>query len=114
MRDRAVVANRGPEAAQEMQDAGAHQHAPARQRRQHQARDRADVNQNDPREEQLVALRRAPPRLLPRLILRQLDGVHRREAFAACIDLVDEVKRQLPVWKRQVFDDGTDEWVGMA
>ena len=36
---------------------------------------------------------------------------HRREAFALCSDLVDEVKRRLPVWKRQVFADGTDEWV---
>ncbi|WP_199441152.1 molybdenum cofactor biosynthesis protein MoaE [Umezawaea beigongshangensis] len=36
---------------------------------------------------------------------------HRREAFAACSDLVDEVKLRLPVWKRQVFTDGTDEWV---
>ncbi|GDY30192.1 molybdenum cofactor biosynthesis protein MoaE [Gandjariella thermophila] len=36
---------------------------------------------------------------------------HRAEAFAACADLVDEVKHRLPVWKRQVFDDGTEEWV---
>lgn len=36
---------------------------------------------------------------------------HRAEAFAACSDLVDEVKRRLPVWKRQTFADGTDEWV---
>ena len=36
---------------------------------------------------------------------------HRREAFEICGRLVDEVKHQLPVWKRQVFDDGTDEWV---
>jgi molybdenum cofactor synthesis domain-containing protein len=36
---------------------------------------------------------------------------HRREAFAACADLVDEVKRQLPIWKHQKFNDGTDEWV---
>jgi molybdenum cofactor synthesis domain-containing protein len=36
---------------------------------------------------------------------------HRREAFAACADLVDEVKRRLPVWKRQTFTDGTEEWV---
>ncbi|GAA3847902.1 hypothetical protein GCM10022243_12510 [Saccharothrix violaceirubra] len=36
---------------------------------------------------------------------------HRGEAFAVCADLVDEVKRRLPVWKRQVFTDGTDEWV---
>lgn len=36
---------------------------------------------------------------------------HRREAFDACSDLVDEVKRALPVWKRQEFGDGTEEWV---
>jgi molybdopterin synthase catalytic subunit len=36
---------------------------------------------------------------------------HRAEAFAACAALVDEVKHRLPVWKRQVFDDGTEEWV---
>ena len=36
---------------------------------------------------------------------------HRREAFDVCSRLVDEVKRRLPVWKRQVFDDGTEEWV---
>jgi molybdopterin synthase catalytic subunit len=36
---------------------------------------------------------------------------HRAEAFALCARLVDEVKARLPVWKRQVFDDGTEEWV---
>jgi molybdopterin synthase catalytic subunit len=36
---------------------------------------------------------------------------HRREAFDACARLVDEVKARLPIWKRQVFADGTDEWV---
>lgn len=36
---------------------------------------------------------------------------HRGQAFAACAELVDEVKRQLPVWKRQVFTDGDIEWV---
>jgi molybdopterin synthase catalytic subunit len=36
---------------------------------------------------------------------------HRRAAFATCAELVDEVKRLLPVWKHQTFTDGTDEWV---
>jgi molybdenum cofactor synthesis domain-containing protein len=36
---------------------------------------------------------------------------HRQEAFAACSDLVDDVKRRLPIWKHQNFTDGTDEWV---
>ena len=43
-----------------------------------------------------------------------VSAAHRREAFEACSDLVDEVKRRLPVWKRQVFVDGSDEWVGTA
>ena len=36
---------------------------------------------------------------------------HRKAAFETCAELVDEVKRQLPVWKHQVFTDGTEEWV---
>lgn len=36
---------------------------------------------------------------------------HREAAFAACARLVDQVKARLPVWKRQVFADGTEEWV---
>lgn len=43
-----------------------------------------------------------------------VSAAHRREAFDACSDLVDEVKRRLPVWKRQIFGDGSDEWVGSA
>jgi len=36
---------------------------------------------------------------------------HRGQAFAACAELVDEVKARLPIWKRQVFSDGEEEWV---
>jgi molybdopterin synthase catalytic subunit len=36
---------------------------------------------------------------------------HRAAAFAACARLVDEVKARLPIWKRQAFADGTEEWV---
>ncbi len=40
-----------------------------------------------------------------------VSTAHRRAAFTVCADLVDEVKSRLPIWKRQVFRDGTDEWV---
>lgn len=43
-----------------------------------------------------------------------VSAAHRGEAFAACAALVDETKARLPVWKHQVFDDGTDEWVNCA
>ena len=40
-----------------------------------------------------------------------VSTAHRAEAFAICARLVDEVKARLPIWKRQVFSDGTEEWV---
>jgi molybdopterin synthase catalytic subunit len=40
-----------------------------------------------------------------------VSAAHRAEAFAACERLVEIVKQRLPIWKRQVFADGTDEWV---
>ena len=40
-----------------------------------------------------------------------VSAAHRGQAFAACAELVDEVKARLPIWKRQVFTDGTEEWV---
>ncbi|GII22314.1 hypothetical protein Pme01_19110 [Planosporangium mesophilum] len=40
-----------------------------------------------------------------------VSTAHRAEAFAACARLVDEVKARLPIWKRQGFADGTEEWV---
>lgn len=43
-----------------------------------------------------------------------VSAAHRNEAFAACAALVELVKERLPVWKRQVFPDGTDEWVNCA
>lgn len=39
---------------------------------------------------------------------------HRAAAFETCALLVDTVKARLPVWKHQIFGDGTDEWVGSA
>ena len=39
---------------------------------------------------------------------------HREEAFSATSALVDEIKARLPIWKHQVFADGTQEWVNTA
>jgi len=37
---------------------------------------------------------------------------HRAEAFAACRQFIDDLKSEVPIWKHQLFADGTDEWVG--
>ncbi|MFE3293320.1 molybdenum cofactor biosynthesis protein MoaE [Rhodococcus sp. NPDC059234] len=38
---------------------------------------------------------------------------HRAEAFAACALLVERIKAEVPIWKRQHFADGVTEWVGL-
>lgn len=38
---------------------------------------------------------------------------HRAEAFAACAELVERIKHEVPIWKRQHFADGVSEWVGI-
>jgi len=43
-----------------------------------------------------------------------VSTAHRGPAFTACQALVDLTKAKLPVWKHQVFADGTDEWVNCA
>jgi molybdopterin synthase catalytic subunit len=44
-------------------------------------------------------------------LVAAVSTAHRQAAFAACARLVDEAKARLPIWKHQVFADGTDEWV---
>lgn len=38
---------------------------------------------------------------------------HRAEAFAACATLVERIKAEVPIWKRQHFASGVSEWVGL-
>nr|WP_221475791.1 molybdenum cofactor biosynthesis protein MoaE [Sphaerisporangium rubeum] len=37
---------------------------------------------------------------------------HRDEAFQAARRLIDDLKKEVPIWKNQEFGDGTSEWVG--
>lgn len=39
-------------------------------------------------------------------------AAHRDDAFRAARELIDRVKDEVPIWKRQVFLDGVEEWVG--
>ncbi len=61
-----------------------------------------------------VAHRVGPIAIGEAALVAAVATAHRGEAFAACQALVDLVKERLPVWKHQVFADGTDEWVNCA
>jgi molybdopterin synthase catalytic subunit len=39
-------------------------------------------------------------------------SAHRDEAFLACRFVIEEVKQRVPIWKREVYVDGSVEWVG--
>ncbi len=36
---------------------------------------------------------------------------HRREAMAACSYLIEAIKHQCPIWKKETYIDGETEWV---
>ncbi len=39
---------------------------------------------------------------------------HRGDAFTICRDVIEEIKRSLPVWKKQWTDDGEALWKGIG
>ncbi len=39
---------------------------------------------------------------------------HRAEAFEVCRAVIEDIKRDLPVWKRQLESDGTTSWKGIG
>jgi molybdopterin synthase catalytic subunit len=38
-------------------------------------------------------------------------SAHRADAFAACRHVIEDVKRRVPIWKREHYADGTVTWV---
>lgn len=36
---------------------------------------------------------------------------HRDDSFKACRYIIDEVKKRLPIWKKEYYDNGESSWV---
>ncbi len=36
---------------------------------------------------------------------------HRRDGFEACKYAMDRLKQVVPIWKREIWEDGAEEWV---
>ena len=43
-------------------------------------------------------------------LLVAVSSAHRKEAFEACHALVDRLKEEVPIWKKEVFEGGA-EWI---
>jgi molybdopterin synthase catalytic subunit len=37
-------------------------------------------------------------------------AAHRAEAFDVCRWVVEQVKHRVPIWKKEIFEDGTASW----
>jgi molybdopterin synthase catalytic subunit len=46
-------------------------------------------------------------------LVAAVASAHRGDAFAACESLVEAVKVEVPIWKKQYELDGTHSWVGL-
>ena len=46
-------------------------------------------------------------------LVAAVSAAHRGEAFAAIERLVERIKHEVPIWKRQHFASGSSEWVGL-
>ena len=44
-------------------------------------------------------------------VLIAVSSPHRGDAFAACRWLIDQLKADVPIWKKEIWADGTDSWV---
>lgn len=47
-------------------------------------------------------------------VLISVSAPHRAEAFDACEFLIDTLKKEVPVWKKELFEDGTAAWADHA
>ncbi len=43
-------------------------------------------------------------------VIIAVSAAHRAEAFEACRFVIEEIKKDLPVWKKERFDDGAEVW----
>mmetsp|Transcript_71975 Transcript_71975/g.116693 ORF Transcript_71975/g.116693 Transcript_71975/m.116693 type:complete len:153 (-) Transcript_71975:30-488(-) len=39
-------------------------------------------------------------------VLVQVVGIHRKESFEASVDIMDRLKKRVPIWKQELWQDG--------
>ncbi len=46
-------------------------------------------------------------------VIIAVSSAHRAEAFEACRFVIEEIKKDVPVWKKEHFTDGHTRWQGV-
>ncbi len=44
-------------------------------------------------------------------VMIAVSAAHRQDAFAACRFAIEEIKKRVPIWKKEVFEGG-EVWIG--
>jgi molybdopterin synthase catalytic subunit len=44
-------------------------------------------------------------------VLIAVSSPHRPEAFKGCRYIIDQLKQRVPIWKKEHYTDGTNDWV---
>ncbi len=40
-----------------------------------------------------------------------VNASHRGEAFSACRKVIETIKQKVPIWKKEIYADGSEKWV---
>ena len=48
------------------------------------------------------------------IVLVAISSEHRKEAFAALEEVILRYKQESPVWKKEIYDDGSSNWITTA
>ena len=40
-----------------------------------------------------------------------VSTAHRQDTFSALEFIVEQIKHKVPIWKKEIFEDGTEQWV---
>jgi molybdopterin synthase catalytic subunit len=55
----------------------------------------------------VIVHRLGPVRVEEASVVVAVSTPHRQEAFAACAWLMDELKKTVPIWKKEIYEEGT-------
>jgi len=58
-----------------------------------------------------IVHRLGPVQITEASVMIAVSAAHREAAFAACRFAIEEIKRTVPIWKKEVFEGG-EVWIG--
>jgi molybdopterin synthase catalytic subunit len=58
-----------------------------------------------------IGHRKGEIKILEKSIIIAVSSPHRKEAFDGCRFLIEKIKHECPIWKKEFYTDGESEWI---